>query len=290
MARRWRTVARAAVFGGLAFLLGACLKLDMDLEVSADDTVDGSVVFALDKELLELSGQSLEDVLGTEIPVPTEAEGVSAEPYEDDEFAGQEFTFDGVPLQQFNQSEDAEQLQIVREGDLFRVTGVLDLSGATGATGLSGFGEGLAEAFEGAELRVRISFPGDVSESNGVVAGNTVTWEPRVGERLELRATASAIDTGGGGSGLTPILIVAGAAVVAAFALALLAARRRGAGRPAVVDAAAGEPQAPLATVGGEPMPDEPSETPPGPQMPDPPPSPVEDEPPPAAPAAPREG
>lgn len=289
MARRWRTVARAAVFGGLAFLLGACLKLDMDLEVSADDTVDGSVVFALDKELLELSGQSLEDVLGTEVPVPTEAEGVSAEPYEDDEFAGQEFTFDGVPLQQFNQSEDAEQLQIVREGDVFRVTGVLDLSGATGATGLSGFGEGLAEAFEGAELRVRISFPGDVSESNGDVDGNTVTWEPRVGERLELRATASAIDTGGGGSGLTPIPIVAGAAVVVALVLAALAARRRGAGRPAVVDAAAGEPQAPPATTGGEPMPDEPSESP-GPQMvPSPPPAPIESESPPAPPAGPRE-
>ena len=238
---RWRTAGRVAAFGALAVLLSACLKLDMDLRVSADDTVSGNVIFAMDKELLELTGQSVEDVLGADAPVPTDAQGVSAAPYEDDQFAGQQFSFDAVPLAQFNQDEDPESLTIVREGDTFRVSGVLDLSGATGATGLPGF----EDAFQGAELRIRISFPGEVTDSNGDVDGNTVTWVPAIGERLELQATASAIESAGGGSNLTLILIVVGVVVVLAVVVAVVTARKRGAKpSPAEEGAAAGPPPA----------------------------------------------
>lgn len=240
MTRGWRAVARWVAVGGLAVLLSGCMKLDMDLQVNADDTVSGKVIFALDKQLLELTGQSAEEVLGTDAPVPTDAEGVSAEPYEDDEFAGQRFSFDAVPLSRFNESEDPDALQIVREGDVFRVSGALDLSGATGATGVPGF----EDAFQGAELRIRISFPGEVTESNGRVEGNTVTWEPKVGERLEIRATASAIGGAGGGSNLALIPILVGAVAVLAIAIAVVASRRRG-GAPT---ATAGEPGAEAAS------------------------------------------
>lgn len=220
---RSRTVVRAAAFGALAVLLGACMKLDMDLQVSADDTVSGKLIFAIDKELLELTGQSAEDVLGTEAPIPTDVEGVSAEAYEDDEFAGQQFSFESVPLAQFNSSEDPESLKILREGDVFRVSGVLDLSGATGATGVPGF----EDAFQNADLRIRIAFPGEVTEANGEIDGNTVTWTPAIGERLELQATASAIEGAGGGSNLTLILIVAGVVLVLAIVVGVMMSRRR---------------------------------------------------------------
>lgn len=240
-----RTAGRVAAFAALAVLLSACLKLDMDLRVSADDTVSGSVIFAMDKDLLELTGQSVEDVLGADAPVPTDAEGVSAEAYEDDRFAGQRFSFDAVPLAQFNQGEDPESLTIVREGDAFRVTGVLDLAGATGATGVPGF----EDAFQGAELRIRISFPGEVADANGAIDGNTVTWEPRIGERLELQATASAIQSAGGGSNLTLILIIVGVVVVAVAAVAIVMGRRRGA-QPSVPEegVAAAPPSMPPTT------------------------------------------
>ena len=42
MARRWRTAGRVAAIGVLAFLLSACLKLDVDLQVNADNTVVAS--------------------------------------------------------------------------------------------------------------------------------------------------------------------------------------------------------------------------------------------------------
>ncbi|HEX6231427.1 MAG TPA: hypothetical protein VF029_06910 [Actinomycetota bacterium] len=228
MTRRWRTVARAAAVGALAVLLSACLKLDMDLSVNADDTVSGTVVFALDKQLLELTGQSAEDLLGTDAPVPTDAEGVSTERYEDDRFQGQRYSFESVSLARFNEGGDPDALQIVRDGDAFRVTGVLDLSEATGGTGVTGFPD-LEGAFEGAELRIRMTFPGEVTESNGTVDGNTVTWEPRIGERTEIRATGSAIEGAGGGSNLAIILAIVGVVVVLAIVVAILAHRRRGA-------------------------------------------------------------
>jgi hypothetical protein len=237
MKRRGRVVARAGAFAVLALVLSACIKLDMDLSVHSDDTVDGTVIFALSKQLIALSGQSPEDLLGTDAPVPSDAEGVTTEPYEDDKFQGQRFTFDAVPLAQLNQGgTDEDALRITREGDTYTVNGALDLSsGATGATGLTGF-PGAEELFQGAELRIRLTFPGEVLSSNGQVDGNTVTWVPKVGERLELQATASAIDNGAAGGGNTLLFVIVGAAiVVVAIVVGVLLARRRrsGAAEPA---------------------------------------------------------
>jgi hypothetical protein len=294
MISRARTIGRLAAFGLLALLLSACLKLDMDLEVNSDDTVSGRVIFAVQKELLDLAGGNVQDILGTDAPLPEDVEGVTVEEYEDSEFSGQQFNFDSVPLAEFDQEGTGdEQLRIVREGDVFRVTGVLDLSsgfGATGATGFTGMDPG--QFFEGAELRVRIAFPGQVVEANGQVDGNSVTWEPQVGERLEIRATGSAVGGGSGGaSNLTMWLIIAAVVVVAAIVVGILMARRRtpataggpvtgepgvmpveptGPGSAPVEPAAAGGPP----TGGAPPAAGPPPPTPPSPGPPAPPPPP----------------
>jgi hypothetical protein len=231
MGRGVRTVGRVAALTLLALLLSACIKLDMDVEVAANDTVSGTVIFAVRSELLDLAGGtgSIGDILGSEAPLPEGVEGVTQERYEDDEFTGQQFTFDAVPLAQFNQNEDPDALRIERQGDEFLVSGVLDLtsgalSGATGATGLSGFDP--SQFLQGAQIRIRISFPGEVTDANGDVDGNTVTWTPEVGERLELEATASAIG-GGGDSNLTLLLIIGAAVVIAAIVIGVIVSRRR---------------------------------------------------------------
>jgi hypothetical protein len=266
MTRSRRPFARVATFAILALVLSACIKLDMALTVKADDTVDGTIVFALNKQLIELTGQSAEDLLGDSGPIPTDIEGVSTDPYEDDEFQGQEITLEAVPLSRFNQQgEDPDSLKIVRQGDTFVVSGALDLSsaGTTGATGASGF-PGAEQIFESAQMQLQITFPGEVLESNGQVDGNTVTWVPEVGERLELRATASAED-GGGGSILMILLIVGAVVVVVAIVVGILVARRK---PPAETD---GDAMASTAPMGGA-APPPPTGTPP-PTSPPPPPS-----------------
>ncbi|HEX5950895.1 MAG TPA: hypothetical protein VFZ96_07825, partial [Actinomycetota bacterium] len=64
MTKRSRTLGRWALIASLAVLLTGCLKLDMQLDVQADDTVDGSVVFAVNKDVLSLTGGSFADLIG----------------------------------------------------------------------------------------------------------------------------------------------------------------------------------------------------------------------------------
>jgi hypothetical protein len=218
-----RKAGRVVAVGLLAFLLTACLKLDMNLEVSSDNTVSGTVIFAVQKQLLELAGGSVDDLVGS-APLPSDAPGVTVSDYEDDQFAGKEFSFDAVPLEQFS-GDTEEELKITRDGDVFHVSGTLDLSsGLSGATGVTGFDP--SAFLQGAELKIQITFPGPVSDANGEISGNTVTWVPEIGDRLELQATASAIESGGGSS-VTLWLIIGGVAVVLLIVIVVVMSQRR---------------------------------------------------------------
>lgn len=297
MARRVRKAARVGAFAALALVLTGCIKLNMDLVINSDDTVSGVVQFGVQKELLELTGQSAEDLLG-DAPLPSDAPGVTTEPFEDEEFAGQQFNFESVPIAQFNQSQvtgatgltgvpATDTLTITHEGDTFVVAGVLDLSGGdiTGAT--NPFGGTGAELLESAEIRVSITFPGDVIEATGgQIEGNTVTYRPQFGDRLEIDATGSAIDDGDaeaaaggddGGSNLLLILIIAAVVVVLAVVLFLILRNRRGGG-------STGFGEAPPATT------PETATPPPGAPTDTPPPAPAPPMPPAAPPPPPAEG
>ena len=296
MAQRVRKAARVRAFAALALVLTGCIKLNMDLVINSDDTVSGVVQFGVQKELLELTGQSAEDLLG-DAPLPSDAPGVTTEPFEDEEFAGQQFNFESVPIAQFNQSlvtgatgltgvPATDTLTITHQGDTFVVAGVLDLSGGdiTGAT--NPFGGTGAELLESAEIRVSITFPGDVIEATGgQIEGNTVTYRPQFGDRLEIDATGSAIDDGDaeaaaggddGGSNLLLILIIAAVVVVLAVVLFLILRNRRGGGSTGF-----GEAPPPTTPETATPPPGAPTDTPPpapAPPMPPaaPPPPPAE--------------
>jgi hypothetical protein len=294
MARRLRTIGRVAALAALAMAMSACLKLDIDLALSPDDTVSGSIIFAMDKGLLDLAGQSFDDLLAESAPIPEDVEGVTVEDYEDDDFVGQQFVFEAVPISEFADAGEG-QLSIVHEGDVFRVSGVLDLSsGLSGATGLTGFDP--SQFLQGAELRVRVTFPGEVIEANGEIDGNSVTWTPVVGERTDIEATGSAVE-GGGSSNLTLWLIIGGVVLLLVIVAVVLLARRKprapaegaeSADAPAVGAAATtsavaatptGEsPTAPVAPtppdgVTPPPPPDEAPAPPPSPDAPPPPPA-----------------
>ena len=299
MSRRARTAGRVGAFLALAVLLTGCIKLNVDLGINADDTVNGAVVLGVQKELLELTGQSAEDLLGDADLIPTGATGVVVEPFEDDEFVGQQIIFEDLPISEFNSGAlgasgatgisgvtgAGDNLNITREGETFVVTGALDLSsGLSGATGPFA-GTGGAQLFENADIQISITFPGEVVQANGEVDGNTVTYVPEFGERLEINATGSAIDNGqaadvvGGSDSFLPLLlIIAGVAVVLLVIIFLVVRSRSnkdgGAGTPTGL----GEP-APVATPGvAPPQPGAPPPTPPAPPMP------------PAAPPPPAEG
>ncbi len=253
MSRRARTAGRIGAFVALVFLMTGCIKLNMNLGINSDNTISGTVEFGVQKELLDLTGQNVEDLLGSDAPFPSDAPGVTVEPFDDGEFAGQQFIFEDVPIEEFNSggfvgntgatgasgasgvTGASDTLNISRQGDTFVVTGVLDLSSAlSGATGPFG-GSGGAQFFESADIRIAITFPGAVVQApGGQIDGNTVTYVPTFGERLEINATGSAVDNGeaadvvGGSDSMLPlILIIAGVVLVLLIIIFLVIRSRR---------------------------------------------------------------
>ena len=194
--RTRRLLGAAALSTALVAGLAGCVKMDMQLDLQSDDTVDGSILMAVSSALAEMSGQDPESLLGEMNADDMVDQGAvtSTEPYDDGEYIGQTIHFEGESLESFSGGGD-EDLQIVREGDEYVVSGVMDLSDAAMGTEGEG-GEMFAGLMESFDVRVSITFPGAVSEHNGELDGNTVTWTPRVGETNEISARGSAIEGG----------------------------------------------------------------------------------------------
>lgn len=258
-ARAFRSLA---VFAGLSLSLAGCLKLDMAVTISPDDTVDGEMIFAVNKQLLELTGQNVDEVLA-DTTVPSDVEGATQEPYEDENFVGTQVTYENVDLSDLSERSDPDALTIVRTGDTYEVDGVMDLSTEDADLQGNPFEDQISEAFDTAELRIAITFPGEVLEANGQIDGTTVTWEPVFGERNVLTAVASASGDGAsdggdgadaagasgrGSGGNTLLYVVVGSVIAAVMVGAFIMMRRRGPGAPPTAAGGGVSPAVPAAS------------------------------------------
>jgi hypothetical protein len=204
--------ARTAAAVVLALALSGCIKMDIDLTLDGDKA-DGSVIVGVNRALLDMSGESVEDLLadmGVDEGIP---EGATVRPYEDDVYVGQEYVLSGVDIAEFT---DEGELSITHDAE----AGTYDVSGAMDMTDI---GPETAELGE-FDISVSITFPGEVTDHNGTLDGRTVTWTPVLGETNEMQATAR----DGGGSDLPAwSLIAIAVAVVAVLAgLAYFLTRR----------------------------------------------------------------
>jgi hypothetical protein len=217
-----RRVSLAVLLAVLVLLMTGCIKFDVDLKVSPDDKVSGTVIVAFDRNLLSLTGQTPEQVIqGSGVSVPAaNAPGTSVTPYQDDTFAGETIAYDDVDLSEFNQGGADDSLKIEHVGDEFHVSGTVDFSAPQGGA-KNPFG---SIGTTPAQLRITLAFPGAVSSSNGQVSGNAVTWTPTFGQKTELTAVASAI---GPSNGALWIWVIVGTAIVAAVVVVLVVLRRR---------------------------------------------------------------
>ena len=223
---------------------------DSEEGTAADDTLDQGL-----DELVsgsELSGdavRSLEEQGAT----------VSVEEYTEDGFLGETVSFEGLALENvpaaFGDDEDGS-LRITRDGDTYEVVMDMDLAETGQAAGGGedtvdlgemGFGDmdPASLGMRDPEARVSITLPGEITEANGEIDGNTVTWVMTGEEKKELRATAvrtDGDDTAAGGtqaqaeadeedsSSTGVVAAVAGGAVLLALVggLVLVRSRRRG--------------------------------------------------------------
>ncbi len=235
-----RATARALILV-LALAMTGCLKLDMQLELSPDDTASGTTTFALDRDLVRLSGSTFDQLTGGETPLPSGVDVTSSD-YEDGQFVGKTYAFRDVPIERISDPTSADSLQIRREDDTFVVDGALDLT----TEALQG-GEGSQlgqSALESAQVRIAITFPGEVRSATGQVDGRTVIWTPKVGERTRISAVGSAIATGGANIALWVAIAVLAAVAIVAGAMLLLRRTRRPPESP--IPGFSGAPSTPL--------------------------------------------
>ena len=220
----------------LALLCTACIKVDAALRLHTDDTVDGSMTYAVSKDLLALSGQSSDDLFNQVASGAALPPGVAyrTTDYSDDTFEGKTLTFSGVNVAEFQQGNiGGETFSIQRVGDTFQVSGLVDLTKTT--TGQ--LQPGAQQLAKDMQLRLAITFPGPVQDhTGGVVIGNTITWTPTYGTKTEIRATGSAL---GDPSGDPVLWITIGAVIAVLIVAAFVAFRRR---RPRTPDAPLAEP------------------------------------------------
>ena len=215
----------------LALLSTSCLKVDLALRLHTDDTVDGSMTYAVSRDLLTLTNSSpdtLFNQIASQAPLPP---GVTyrTTDYSDDTFVGKTLTFSGADVSAFRQQDvGGESLSIQRVGDTFTVNGEVDLT-KTGQ-----LQPGSQQLAKDMQLRLAITFPGPVQEqTGGTVDGNTVTWTPTYGTKTVIRATGSALGDPSGGP-LIWVAIGVVAALLVAAVVVLIARRRgtRGSGEP----------------------------------------------------------
>ena len=228
-------------------LTAGCMKLDMNLEVSSQDTVSGDVTFAISKSLAEMGQENGGD---TSVPKTDNLFGsdVNAEvtPFDDGQFVGSTYKLEAVPLENFATSNDSSQLSIVRDGDYLLVSGLLDMTGGDPASVKEAMENPFTSAlFEGTSIRVAITLPGTIEETTGEIDGNTIVWEGTMGERLDISAKAKAPLPGS-----IDWMLVGGvaAALLAVAAIVFIGRGRAKAKKDSAKDADAQDDQAAQAT------------------------------------------
>jgi hypothetical protein len=246
--RRLRTAVVAASAAVGLLTLAGCMKLDMDLDLSEDDTVSGSMTVAFSDQLAETMGmdpQELWDQAGDQVAGDL-PEGSSQEPYADGEYTGTTVTFADMPLEELSGT-GTDEMSITRDGDEYVVQGTMDMTDDTGQ--MSSLPPGVADSFD---VRIAVTFPGEVVETNGTVDGSTVEWRPAMGESTEIFARGEASEGLGGDFPWWIVGVVVGLAVIALVVVLVVRSNRRS-GPAGPTDATATGAEA--AYPGGTPVP-----------------------------------
>lgn len=243
------TVITAALLASL--LLGGCLRYQVNLTVSEDERVSGTIVFAA-KGAGEAAAR---DVVPRDL-----TDKVTVERYEKDGYVGQTLTLDQLTFDEVEQlfaegsrqdtggsappsaappgstatpdgtgqDESLSTLTFERDGDKVKLSGRTYFS----------FLAAVDNPQEGFDAEFKLTFPGEVTSTNGTRSGNSVTWMIVADQPNELNAEAFITTPDEGGTTVNWVLYgsASGGAILAIALTVLLVSairRRRGIAQPA---------------------------------------------------------
>jgi hypothetical protein len=187
----WTNRARAGLVG-VAIVLGlsGCLRFTSALDVHENNTVSGQYVVAVvtgTGEQAATTDRELAEELWADTGLASALPDAVVADYSADGYTGIVVTFTDAPLAAF--APTSERWGVTRQADEFVVSGKVSAGGA-----LPSDAEGEGGGVDGApdpDVRVELTFPGPVTESNGQASGRTVRWEITTDE-TELSARAAA--------------------------------------------------------------------------------------------------
>ncbi|GGM61730.1 DUF3153 domain-containing protein [Longimycelium tulufanense] len=190
----------------IGVLAGGCVRVRATMAVSEDDRVSGEIVVGA---LPSRDGDP-----GPQLRVPPGMERrVRVQPHEADGYHGSRLSFEGLSFDELRLLADRTtelpsryDLSLRRSGDLVTLTGSVDLTKLPP---------------DRTDVRIRVSFPGEIAHSNGDERAGTVSWRPAAGEVTEFVVTAPY--AGMAASWIGWAVLVGVACSLAALVVALLA-------------------------------------------------------------------
>lgn len=174
-------------------VVGGCARVQAGLVVQPDDTVGGEIVLATPARGADDAGPTLTIPAGL-------VDEISVSPYRQDDYAGWRLRFSGLSFAQVSQLTSVAgtpgervQLTLRRVGNRVLAEGSADLGSVSA---------------DRADFQLKITFPGEIIESDGEVEAGTVTWVFAPGEKGEIRAVAGFSDPDGPSPLLWTLLVV----------------------------------------------------------------------------------
>ena len=154
-----------------------CVKLDVDLTVGTNDKVSGTYIIAIDRSLLQLTGQdpdALYQQLSGDVRQPPLPEGASAtaEKYDHGNFVGAKITVDDLPIASLNNlggtaPARAARRQFSAHPRRRPVPLPRHHRHVVVSSGRSPSSACPTPLTASAEIRIKMTFPGEVTETNG---------------------------------------------------------------------------------------------------------------------------
>lgn len=242
---------KALLVGMLVVIgLSGCYKVQGEFAIHPDDTFSGDITVTVAKKLAEEKGFTQADIsekvkeISGEFPL-----GAKGEAYAEGDQIGVKITIPKEPIANAKKLSDEESLNITRENDNYKVTGIFEVSSGP-----------QAQAIKGAETTVRFTFPGKVISSNGKISGNTVVWTSQDGKAVKIEAVGSAKgDASSNGNGFLLWGLIGAAVVVVAGGAGFFLLRKKQTGPiPQVGDQASQGQLTPGGTGPVPPSPDQP--------------------------------
>ncbi|HWM35120.1 MAG TPA: hypothetical protein VNR36_12895 [Pseudolysinimonas sp.] len=217
----------ALVGAVLVLALAGCVRFQADLSVDEQNNLDGDIVVAVitnddDPDSPRNAADAVAQIEDQLLPELRGSDGVTAKPYEEDDYVGTRFTLDDTPISALDGGDADGALTLTRTGDEFEFTGTLDFTPDD---------EQVPQDVEGdpgdGGIVVSISFPGEVTDHNGELDGTTVTWSTSLEGSVTMHATASAIPAAPSAGAVIAIVVGVLVGLLLVALLVLLLVRRR---------------------------------------------------------------